>query len=72
MMPPHVLVIGRSCVDHIAVVDRYPDENTKTAIRMALKEGGGQGATAACCIRRLGGGKRAATHEPRGLKAYQT
>ena len=50
-----ILVIGRSCVDHIAVVDRYPDENTKTAICFALKEGGGQGATAACCIRRLGG-----------------
>lgn len=58
MTVPDVLVIGRSCVDHIAVVDRYPDENTKTAIRFSIKEGGGQGATAACCIRRLGGAVR--------------
>lgn len=53
-----VLVIGRGCVDHIAVVDRYPAENTKTAIRANVMEGGGQGATAACCIRRLGGAVR--------------
>jgi sulfofructose kinase len=62
MIAPHVLVIGRSCLDHIAVVDRYPAENTKTAIHMALKEGGGQGATAACCIRRLGGAVRLVGH----------
>ncbi|MDJ0884114.1 MAG: PfkB family carbohydrate kinase [Desulfobacterales bacterium] len=55
MTTPNVLVIGRGCVDHIAVVDRYPAENTKSAIRARQTEGGGQGATAACCIRRLGG-----------------
>ena len=55
MTTADVLVIGRGCVDHIAVVDQYPAENTKTAIDSYRMEGGGQGATAACCIRRLGG-----------------
>ena len=55
---PDVLVIGRGCRDHIAVVERYPAENTKTAVCTHLMEGGGQGATAACCIRRLGGSVR--------------
>jgi sulfofructose kinase len=50
-----VLVIGRSCVDHIAVVDAFPRENTKTAIHRRLVEGGGQGGTASACIARLGG-----------------
>jgi sulfofructose kinase len=50
-----VLVIGRSCVDHIAVVERFPRENSKTAITQRLVEGGGQGGTAAVCITRLGG-----------------
>ncbi len=52
---PGVLVIGRGCRDHIAVVEKYPAENTKAAMLTHLMEGGGQGATAACCIRRLGG-----------------
>ncbi len=55
---PGVLVIGRGCRDHIAVVDQYPVEDSKTAMRTHLMEGGGQGATAACCIRRLGGAVR--------------
>lgn len=50
-----VLVVGRSCVDHISVVARFPRENTKTAITRRLVEGGGQGGTAAACIARLGG-----------------
>ena len=50
-----VLVIGRSCVDYIAVVDAFPRENTKTALKHRLVEGGGQGGTAAACIARLGG-----------------
>lgn len=50
-----VLVIGRSCVDHIAVVERFPRENAKTAITRRRVEGGGQGGTAAACIARLGG-----------------
>jgi sugar/nucleoside kinase (ribokinase family) len=50
-----VLVIGRSCVDHIAVVDAFPRENTKVPIVQRLVEGGGQGGTAAACIARLGG-----------------
>ena len=50
-----VLVIGRSCVDHIAVVETFPLENTKAAITHRLVEGGGQGGTAAACIAGLGG-----------------
>lgn len=50
-----VLVIGRSCVDYIAVVDTFPRENTKVALKQRLVEGGGQGGTAAACIARLGG-----------------
>jgi sulfofructose kinase len=50
-----VLVIGRSCVDYIAVVDAFPRENTKVALKQRLVEGGGQGGTAAACIARLGG-----------------
>jgi len=50
-----VLVVGRSCVDHIAVVGTFPRENTKVALKQRLVEGGGQGGTAAACIARLGG-----------------
>lgn len=50
-----MLVIGRSCVDVISVVDRFPEEDTKVVIRERILEGGGQGGTAACCIARLGG-----------------
>ena len=53
--PIDVLVIGRSCRDTIAVVDRFPPENTKVPLSSKMVEGGGQGSTAACCIARLGG-----------------
>jgi sulfofructose kinase len=49
-----VLVIGRSCVDHIAVVERFPYEDSKEPLLFSLKEGGGQGGTASCCAARLG------------------
>ena len=55
MNPYDVLVIGRACVDHIAVVEAFPLENQKKPLSFKLKEGGGQGSTAACCIARLGG-----------------
>ncbi len=55
MKPIDVLVIGRSCLDYIAVVDRFPEENQKTTLEFRLMEGGGQGGTAACCISKLGG-----------------
>ena len=51
-----VLVIGRSCLDYIAVVDQFPAENQKLPLEFRLAEGGGQGGTASCCISRLGGG----------------
>jgi sulfofructose kinase len=50
-----VLVIGRACVDHLCVVNHYPVEDTKIRMTARYMEGGGQGATAACCIGRLGG-----------------
>jgi sulfofructose kinase len=50
-----VLVIGRSCLDYIAVVERFPAENQKAPMISRLKEGGGQGGTAACCISKLDG-----------------
>ena len=50
-----VLVIGRSCLDCISVVNRFPQENQKASLLFRLEEGGGQGGTAACCITRLGG-----------------
>jgi sugar/nucleoside kinase (ribokinase family) len=50
-----VLVIGRSCLDYIAVVNRFPTENQKLPLEFRLTEGGGQGGTSSCCISRLGG-----------------
>jgi sulfofructose kinase len=50
-----VLVIGRSCLDYIAVIDQFPEENQKVPLEFRLIEGGGQGGTASCCISRLGG-----------------
>lgn len=50
-----VLVIGRSCLDMIAALNRFPEENQKAPFDFRLSEGGGQGGTAACCIARLGG-----------------
>ena len=50
-----VLVIGRSCLDYIAVVNQFPKENQKAPLEFRLSEGGGQGSTASCCISQLGG-----------------
>ena len=50
-----VLVIGRSCLDYIAVMERFPEENQKTTLEFRSTEGGGQGGTASCCISKLGG-----------------
>ncbi len=50
-----VLAIGRSCLDIMAVVNQFPQENQKRPLEFRLTEGGGQGGTASCCIARLGG-----------------
>jgi sulfofructose kinase len=50
-----VVVVGRACVDHLCVVEHYPVEDAKMPMSIRLVEGGGQGATAACCAARLGG-----------------
>ena len=49
------LVVGRNCLDYLAVIPKYPEENRKTHIHTKLKEGGGQAGTSACCIAKLGG-----------------
>jgi sugar/nucleoside kinase (ribokinase family) len=49
-----VLVIGRACVDYIAVVEHFPEEDSKIMLSERLKEGGGQGTNTACCCARLG------------------
>lgn len=55
MLDIDVLVIGRSCLDIISVVEQFPKEDTKAPILYRMVEGGGQGGTASCCIARLGG-----------------
>ncbi|MBW2634600.1 MAG: carbohydrate kinase family protein, partial [Deltaproteobacteria bacterium] len=48
-----VLVIGRNCVDYIAVLEQLPAEDEKAPLEFRIVEGGGQGGTSACCIARL-------------------
>ena len=55
MKETDVVVIGRSCLDNIAIVDEFPEENQKVPLTFKLVEAGGQGSTASCCISRLGG-----------------
>lgn len=55
MHPIDVLVVGRNCMDVMAVVERFPEENRKVALASRQLEGGGQGGTSACSISRLGG-----------------
>jgi len=50
-----ILVIGRNCLDYIAVVEKLPAEDEKAPLDFRIVEGGGQGGTSACCIARLGG-----------------
>lgn len=55
MSDMEVLVVGRNCLDHIAGIKRYPDEDHKAPLDFRLVEGGGQGGTSSCCIANLGG-----------------
>lgn len=55
MNDPEVLVIGRNCLDYISIVEKFPEEDKKTALCFRMVEGGGQGGTSSCCIARLGG-----------------
>ena len=50
-----VLVIGRNCIDYLAVVERFPEEDEKAPLITKHIEGGGQAGTSACCVARLGG-----------------
>ena len=52
---PDVLVIGRNCVDYMAVIERLPEEDEKVPLKERYVEGGGQAGTSSCCIARLGG-----------------
>ncbi len=53
-----VLVIGRACVDYLAVVEDFPVEDSKVMLLERVKEGGGQGTNTACCCARLGASVR--------------
>jgi sugar/nucleoside kinase (ribokinase family) len=46
--------IGLNSVDLLCLVDRYPEFNTKGALREISKQGGGQAATAMVALARLG------------------
>ena len=50
-----VLVIGRNCIDYMAVIERLPEEDEKAPLIERHVEGGGQAGTSACCVARLGG-----------------
>lgn len=50
-----VLVIGRACVDYLAVVESFPAEDMKATLDERIVEGGGQGTNTACCIAKLSG-----------------
>lgn len=49
-----VIGIGRSCVDHIAVVKSLPRRDTKTPMIQYAAAAGGQSSTAAAALSRLG------------------
>ncbi len=53
--PAEVLVIGRTNVDNLSVLERYPKEDSKIRILEHITDTGGQGANTSCCIARLGG-----------------
>src|SRR5690349_2245394 len=52
--PTDVVGLGLNAMDTIAVVDRFPTPNTKTALRDVRIEPGGQVATALATCTRLG------------------
>jgi hypothetical protein len=37
-----VLVIGRSCLDNIAIVENFPYENQKVSLAFRMTDGGGR------------------------------
>jgi len=50
-----ICVVGRTNIDFICTVDKYPPEDSKISFYEKFTEGGGQGSTASCCIAHLGG-----------------
>jgi len=52
--PFDVVALGLNAVDHLYVVARHPDVDTKVRIEAASIDGGGQAATACVALRRLG------------------
>jgi hypothetical protein len=43
-------VLGRNCLDHLIVVDRFPTEDQKMPLIEHQHEGGGQGGTSAAWV----------------------
>lgn len=49
------ILIGRACIDILTQVEKYPPEDSKTAVSGWQQVGGGQASTCACLIASLGG-----------------
>ena len=49
-----VLCLGLNACDHLCLIDAYPEPGHKQRISRRVTSGGGQCATAACCLARLG------------------
>lgn len=49
-----LIALGFNAVDYIYSIDKYPIEDTKTKIKKSMKLAGGQAATAAVTVSRLG------------------
>lgn len=53
-MPPRLLMVGLSCLDHIWQVERFPPTGSRTHATAYRVQGGGPAATAAVTAARLG------------------
>ncbi len=48
------ICLGLNAFDHLCLVDRFPSRGGKLRMSRIITSGGGQSATAACCLARLG------------------
>ena len=54
MTPYDVLCLGLNAHDHLCLVPHFPQRGRKVRYSQGVVSGGGQSATAACCLARLG------------------
>ncbi|MCB2190224.1 MAG: hypothetical protein KQI62_01580 [Deltaproteobacteria bacterium] len=52
--PWDAICLGLNASDHLCLVPRYPTRGSKIRMRQIINSGGGQAATAACALARLG------------------